>query len=166
MLQLDFHNVSVVGSQIHIVSSKACLHGMPLQALRIRGNTLVRYEMHVYITVASIHRIVGFIGSSATPMAAPAADQPTSISAPLGVFVKFKRSMIQKRVKTDIKRVRAKGQRWGRRTIEETDPASCTKILDLRRQGLGMAAIGKLVGMSSRTIWRFLRGLDLPTSIA
>jgi len=75
----------------------------------------------------------------------------------MGVFAEFERSMIQERVRSGIKRVRAAGQRWGRKSIEETDPASCTKILELRRQSLGMAAIGKQVGVSSRTVWRFLR---------
>lgn len=75
----------------------------------------------------------------------------------MGVFAEFERSMIQERVKAGIKRVRANGQRWGRRMIEETDPAICVKILELRQQGLGMAAIGKQVGLSSRTVWRFLR---------
>ena len=77
----------------------------------------------------------------------------------MGVFAEFERSMIQERVRSGIKRVRATGQRWGRLSIEETDPATCTKILDLRRQSLGMAAIGKQVGVSSRTVWRFLRGV-------
>jgi DNA invertase Pin-like site-specific DNA recombinase len=76
----------------------------------------------------------------------------------MGVFAEFERSMIQERVKAGIKRVRAKGLRWGRKTIEESDPAACTKILELRRQGLGMVTIGKDVGLSSRTVWRFLRG--------
>ena len=76
----------------------------------------------------------------------------------MGVFAEFERSMIQERVRSGIKRVRAAGQRWGRKSIEQTDPASCAKILELRRQGLGMATIGKRVGMSSRTVWRFLRG--------
>ena len=75
----------------------------------------------------------------------------------MGVFAEFERSMIQERVKAGIKRVRAKGQRWGRRTIEETDPAVCARMLELRREGLGMGAIGKAVGLSSRTVWRFLR---------
>ena len=78
----------------------------------------------------------------------------------MGVFAEFERSMIQERVRSGIKRVRAAGQRWGRRSIEETDPASCTKMLELRRQGLGMGAIGKRVGVSSRTVWRFLRGRE------
>jgi DNA invertase Pin-like site-specific DNA recombinase len=75
----------------------------------------------------------------------------------MGVFAEFERSMIQERVKAGIKRVRATGQRWGRKTIEETDPTICTRMLELRRQGLGMGAIGKFVGLSSRTVWRFLR---------
>jgi DNA invertase Pin-like site-specific DNA recombinase len=76
----------------------------------------------------------------------------------MGVFAEFERSMIQERVKAGIKRVRAKGQRWGRKTIEETDPAACAQMLELRRHGLGMGKIGKAVGLSSRTVWRFLRG--------
>jgi DNA invertase Pin-like site-specific DNA recombinase len=77
----------------------------------------------------------------------------------MGVFAEFERSMIRERVRSGIKRVRATGQRWGRRTIEETDPAVRTRILELRQQGLGMAAIGKRLGLSSRTVWRFLRGV-------
>jgi DNA invertase Pin-like site-specific DNA recombinase len=84
----------------------------------------------------------------------------------MGVFAEFERSMIQERVKAGIKRVRANGQRWGRRTIEETDPAMCTRILELRRQGLGMAMIAKRVGRSSRTIWRFLHGVEAFSQVA
>lgn len=84
----------------------------------------------------------------------------------MGVFAEFERSMIQERVKAGIKRVRAQGRRWGRRTVEETDPAVCTQILELRRKGLGMGAIGKRVGRSSRTVWRFLRGVEAATRVA
>jgi hypothetical protein len=52
---------------------------------------------------------------------------------------------------------RTAGQLWGRQKLEDTDPAGCTKILELRRQSLGMATIDKRVGVSSRTVWRFLR---------
>jgi len=83
-----------------------------------------------------------------------------ALFAVMGVFAEFERSMIQERVRSGIKRVRATGQRWGRKSIEETDPASCTQILKLRRQDLGMGAIGKQVGVSSRTVWRFLRGVE------
>ena len=34
----------------------------------------------------------------------------------MGVFAEFERSMFQERVKAGIKRVRAKGQHWGRPT--------------------------------------------------
>lgn len=82
----------------------------------------------------------------------------------MGVFAEFERSMIQERVKAGIKRVRANGQRWGRRKVEETDPALCTQMIELRQQGLGMGAIGKRVGLSSRTVWRFLRGVEAAAS--
>ena len=42
----------------------------------------------------------------------------------MGVFAEFERSMIQERVRSGIKRVRANGQRSGRPSIEETDPAT------------------------------------------
>src|SRR6476620_5612827 len=78
----------------------------------------------------------------------------------MGVFAEFERSMIQERVKAGIKRVIASGQHWGRRSIEETDPDLCSRMLQLRQQGLGMGKIGKEVGVSSRTVWRYLR--DVP----
>ena len=84
----------------------------------------------------------------------------------MGVFAEFEQSMIQERVKAGIKRVRATGQRWGRRAIEETDPALCARILELRQQDLGMAAIAKRVGVSSRTVWRFLRRAEAPSQVA
>jgi DNA invertase Pin-like site-specific DNA recombinase len=84
----------------------------------------------------------------------------------MGVFAEFERSMIQERVKAGIKRARANGQRWGRRAIEETDPARCTKILDLKRQGLGMGAIAQRVGVSARTVWMFLRRVEAATQVA
>jgi DNA invertase Pin-like site-specific DNA recombinase len=83
----------------------------------------------------------------------------------MGVFAEFERSMIQERVKAGIKRVRAKGQRWGRRTIEETDPTVCARILEFRQQGIGMGAIGKKVGLSSRTVWRFLKEVQATTQV-
>ena len=80
----------------------------------------------------------------------------------MGVFAEFERSMIQERVKAGIKRFRANGRRWGRRRIEETDPAVCKRMRELRQEGLGMAAIGKHIGVSSRTVWRVLRGRETP----
>jgi DNA invertase Pin-like site-specific DNA recombinase len=83
----------------------------------------------------------------------------------MGVFSEFERSMIQERVKAGIKRVRAKGQRWGRRAIQETDPDLCASMLELRQQGLGMGKIGKQLGLSSRTVWRVLRGVATSSQI-
>ena len=77
----------------------------------------------------------------------------------MGVFAQFERSMIQERVKAGIKRVRARGQHWGRPSIEEADPDFCSRMLQLRTQGLGMGKIGKQLGVSSRTVWRYLRAL-------
>jgi DNA invertase Pin-like site-specific DNA recombinase len=79
----------------------------------------------------------------------------------MGVFAEFERSMIQERVRAGITRVRAKGQRWGRRSIQETDPELCGKIFQLRQQGFGMGKIANQLGLSSRTVWRLLRPLPI-----
>jgi DNA invertase Pin-like site-specific DNA recombinase len=75
----------------------------------------------------------------------------------MGVFSEFERSMIQERVKAGIRRFRSNGRRWGRRTLQESDPDLCAKIHELRKEGRGMGVIGKVVGVSSRTVWRVLR---------
>lgn len=74
-----------------------------------------------------------------------------------GVFAEFERSILRERVTAGIKRVRANGKPWGRRPIEQRDPALCAKIHALRQRGLGMATIGQQVGVSSRTVWQVLR---------
>jgi hypothetical protein len=51
------------------------------------------------------------------------------------------------------------------KTVEETDPDPCAQMLEFRRQGLGMGAIGKAVGLSSRTVWRFLRGVQAASNV-
>jgi DNA invertase Pin-like site-specific DNA recombinase len=84
----------------------------------------------------------------------------------MGVFAEFERSMIQERVRSGIKRFRANGRRWGRRTIQEADPAVCTQILELRRKGLGMGKISKQLGLSSRTVWRFLQSAPVTSPLA
>jgi DNA invertase Pin-like site-specific DNA recombinase len=84
----------------------------------------------------------------------------------MGVFSEFERAMIQERVRSGIKRFRANGRRWGRRTIEEADPSLCIQILELRRRGLGMGKIGKQLGLSSRTVWRFLQSAPVISPLA
>jgi DNA invertase Pin-like site-specific DNA recombinase len=80
----------------------------------------------------------------------------------LGIFSELERSLIQERVRAGIKRARAQGQAWGRRSLEETDPALCERIRAYRRDGLGMGTIGKQVGVSSRTVWTILRKAETP----
>lgn len=75
----------------------------------------------------------------------------------MGVFSEFERSMIQERVRAGIKRARAQGKAWGRRSIEVTDPILCARIREYRQEGLGMGAISKQVGVSSRTVWKVLQ---------
>jgi len=61
-----------------------------------------------------------------------------------GCFSEFERSMIQERVKAGIKRVRARGQHWGRRSIEETDPDLCSRMLQLRGKSPIISIAGNL----------------------
>jgi DNA invertase Pin-like site-specific DNA recombinase len=77
----------------------------------------------------------------------------------LGVFAEFERSMIQERVRAGIKRYRAANpaKPWGRVPLEQADPKMVARIMELRRDGLGMKVIAKQVGVSSRTIWRLLQ---------
>jgi DNA invertase Pin-like site-specific DNA recombinase len=126
---------------------------------------LGRSLAHVVTFLSEIHakKVDLFIHQQGIDTTTPAGK---ALFGVMGVFAEFERSMIQERVKAGIKRVRATGQRWGWRTIEETSPAVCTRILELRQQGLGMAAIVKRVGVSSRTVWRFLRGAEASSEVA
>ena len=126
---------------------------------------LGRSLSHLVNFLSEIHakKVDLFIHQQGIDTTTPAGKVPFGV---MGVFAEFERSMIQERIKAGIKRVRATGQRWGRRTIEETSPAVCTRILELQQQGLGMAAFGKRVGVSSRTVWRFLRGAEASSQVA
>lgn len=125
---------------------------------------LGRSLSHLVNFLSEVHakKVDLFIHQQGTDTTTPAGK---ALFGVMGVFAEFERSMIQARVRSGIKRVRAAGQRWGRRTIEETGPASCTKIPELRRQGLGMAAIGSRVGVSSKTMGRFLRGVEAAAEV-
>ncbi|HKC92860.1 MAG TPA: recombinase family protein [Nitrospira sp.] len=78
----------------------------------------------------------------------------------VAAITKLERDIIRERVAAGVRQALKKRRSWGRRKIEETDPTVCTQILELRRQGLGMAAIGKQIRLSSRTVWRILRGAE------
>lgn len=68
----------------------------------------------------------------------------------------LERNIIRERVTAGVRQAMKKRSSWGRRGIEQANKAICSQILGLREQGLGMARIGKAVGLSSRTVWRFL----------
>lgn len=84
----------------------------------------------------------------------------------VAAIAKLERDIIRERVTAGVRQAMKKRRSWGRRKIEDTDPTVCTQILDLRRQGLGMVAIGKRVGLSSRTVWRYLRGMEASSQVA
>ncbi len=84
----------------------------------------------------------------------------------LAAIAQLERDIIRERVTAGVRQAMKKRASWGRRKIEQTDPAVCTRILELRQQGLGMGAIGKRVGLSSRTVWRFLRGVEAASQVA
>lgn len=75
----------------------------------------------------------------------------------MGVFAEFERAMIQERVKAGVARAKANGQRLGRPPLSEDRPKVYREILSLRRDGLGMNAIAKSVGVSSKTVWHVLK---------
>jgi DNA invertase Pin-like site-specific DNA recombinase len=84
----------------------------------------------------------------------------------VAAMAKLERDIIRERVTAGVRQAMKKRMSWGRRKIEQTNPAVCTRILELRRQGLGMGAIGKHVALSSRTVWRFLRGVEACSQVA
>jgi DNA invertase Pin-like site-specific DNA recombinase len=84
----------------------------------------------------------------------------------IAAMATLERDIIRERVTAGVRQAMKKRKSWGRRKIEETDPAVCARILELRQQGLGMGAIGKRVELSSRTVWRFLRGVEASTKVA
>lgn len=87
------------------------------------------------------------------------ASTSTSLFGMLGVFAEFERSIIQARVTAGIKRYRTANPHkpWGRVPLEQADPKMVARIMEKRKQGLGMKVIAREVGVSSRTVWRLLQ---------
>jgi DNA invertase Pin-like site-specific DNA recombinase len=71
----------------------------------------------------------------------------------MGVFAKFERAMIQERVKAGLARARAQGKRLGRPRIEI---ATERKILNVRREGLGIRKIATTLQVGVGTVKRVL----------
>jgi DNA invertase Pin-like site-specific DNA recombinase len=71
----------------------------------------------------------------------------------LGVFAEFERSMIVERVKAGLKRARAEGRVLGRPRVGAAVEA---KVVALRKQGRGMRAIARELGIGNCTVQRIV----------
>ena len=71
----------------------------------------------------------------------------------LGVFAEFERSMIVERVKAGLKRAKAEGKVLGRPRVGAVVE---TKVLALRKQGLGMRAIARELRIGNCTVQRIV----------
>ena len=71
----------------------------------------------------------------------------------LGVFAEFERSMIVERVKAGLKRARAEGKTLGRPRVSVAVEA---KVVALRKQGRGMRAIARELGIGNCTVQRIV----------
>ena len=73
-----------------------------------------------------------------------------------GVFAEFERAMIQERVKAGLKRARANGTTLGRPKV---GAAIERKIVRHRRNGKGIHAIAKVVGVGTSTVQRVVAAM-------
>lgn len=69
----------------------------------------------------------------------------------LGVFAEFERALIQERVKAGIENARSKGIKLGRPAMDKSIE---TRILDLRRTGMGMLKIGRTLNVGTSQVQR------------
>lgn len=71
----------------------------------------------------------------------------------LGVFAEFERSMIVERVKAGLRRARAEGKVFGRPRVGAGVEA---KVMELRKEGRGIMAIAKQLGLGNGTVSRIV----------
>ena len=71
----------------------------------------------------------------------------------LGVFAEFERSMIVERVKAGLKRAKAEGKTLGRPRVSAAVEA---QVVALRKQGRGMRAIARELGIGNCTVQRIV----------
>jgi DNA invertase Pin-like site-specific DNA recombinase len=71
----------------------------------------------------------------------------------LGVFAEFERSMIVERVKAGLKRARSEGKVLGRPRVSAEVEA---KVMALRKEGRGMRAIARELGIGNCTVQRIV----------
>jgi DNA invertase Pin-like site-specific DNA recombinase len=71
----------------------------------------------------------------------------------LGVFAEFERAMIVERVKAGLKRAKADGKVFGRPRVGAAVEA---KVMALRKEGRGIMAIAKQLGLGNGTVQRIV----------
>lgn len=79
----------------------------------------------------------------------------------LGAFAEFERQLIKERVRAGLANARAKGKKLGR----PKKKIDMEKLLDLRRQGLGIKRIAKSIGLSVGLVHKTLSNQPLQTPL-
>jgi DNA invertase Pin-like site-specific DNA recombinase len=69
----------------------------------------------------------------------------------LGVFAEFERGIIRERVNAGLARAKAKGTKFGRRTVKPTIEA---RIRELKADGMGILKIGRTLGGGTSVVQR------------
>lgn len=87
-------------------------------------------------------------------------------SSPLGEAIftivaavaQLERNIIIERVRAGVAKARPTRKYWGRVPIEVKEPKKVREMERLRQEGKSIHAIAREVGLSSRTVWRVLKG--------
>lgn len=79
----------------------------------------------------------------------------------VAAIAELERSIIRERVTAGVQRAmrtrKLAMRTWGRVPVEQAQPETLAKILQLRKDGLGYQRIGKAVGLSSATVRNVLK---------
>ena len=78
-----------------------------------------------------------------------------------GTLAEYEREIIRSRVLSGLANARAKGKRLGAKKLRNDD-----QIAKLRKEGLSIKAIAKIIGMSKKTVQNSLRGDMSPSGTA
>jgi DNA invertase Pin-like site-specific DNA recombinase len=82
----------------------------------------------------------------------------------MSAFAQLERDQLSERTRAGMTAAAAHGRRAGRREIT-ADDAKVRRVLELKAQGLKPADIGKIIGASRATVYRYLSlDLDLETA--
>lgn len=75
----------------------------------------------------------------------------------LGAVAQLERDIITERVRAGVAKARPTKKYWGRVPVEVAHPKKADEIARLRKEGKSIHAIARVVGLSSRTVWRLCR---------